>query len=247
MATTFEAEDWRKYVVDTDDPHRPLESPAQEARIIELALRALVAAGVLPHGTYDDRRMQAHREAVHEHFRIPWTTISPRMERLLYAINAIARPRVIVAVGIFCGNTLAANAGPAVGPGSVYRAHRIVGIEIDPDRADQARRNFSTIDPEGHAEILVADGVSWLGAFDGTIDLLYLDAGSRKEGTKGIYLDLLKAAEHALPAGSLVLAHNSVNSAEELAAYLARVRDSLFFRQSTNLIVDDQGLEASLR
>lgn len=247
MATAFRAKDWQEYAVDTTDPHRPLESPAHEARVIEDALRALVAAGVLPQYAYDDRRMQAHRDAVRARFEIPWTAISPRMERLLFAINAIARPRVIVAAGIFCGNTLAANAGPALGPGRVYRAHRIVGIEIDPDRADQARRNLSTIDSEGHAEIVVADGVSWLREFDGTIDLLYLDAGSRREGTKGIYLDLLKASEHALATGSLVLAHNSVNSAGELAGYLARVRDSRLFRQSVNMIVDDQGLEVSLR
>lgn len=247
MESAFEAKDWRSYVVNTDDPHRALESQAQEARVINQALRALVAARILPHATYDHQRMQAHRDAVRKSFEIPWTTISPRMERLLYAINAVAQPRVMVAVGIFCGNTLAANAGPAVGPGRVYRASRIVGIEIDPERAAQARHNLSSIDPDGHVEICVADALSWLASFVGTIDLLYLDAGSRAHGTKGIYLDLLKSAEHVLPHGSLVLAHNSVNSADQLSQYLARVRNPGLFRQSANMIVDDQGLEVSLR
>ncbi len=247
MESTFEAKDWRSYLVSTDDPHRTIESQAQEARVISQALRALVAAHILPHATYDHQRMQAHRDAVRRCFAIPWTTLSPRMERLLYAINAISQPRVMVAVGIFCGNTLAANAGPAVGPGRVYRASRIVGIEIDPERADQARHNISSIDPDGHVEICVVDALSWLASFAGNIDLLYLDAGSRSQGTKSIYLDLLKSAEHALPPGSLVLAHNSVNSADQLSRYLARVRSPCLFRQSANMIVDDQGLEVSLR
>ena len=58
---------------------------------------------------------------------------------------------------------------------------------------------------------------------------------------------MVQAALHALRPGSLVLAHNSVNSARDLADYLAYMRDSGPFRESVNLVVDDQGLEVSIR
>ncbi len=247
MAHVYEADGWREYAMRWDDPHRVLEPEAREIAAVAGALGALVAAGILPHNRYDHDRFLAHRTAVRERFAIPWTAISPRMQRLLYATSAIARPRVMVAVGIFCGNTFVSNAGAAVGPGAVYQAERLVGLEIRPEEAERARRNVATIDPEGRAEIIAADGIPWLHAFRGTVDLLYLDADGRAGQGKSIYLDLLEAARHALHPGSLVLAHNSQNAAAELADYLAYVRDPAHMRASANLVVDDQGLEVSLR
>jgi hypothetical protein len=66
---------------------------------VDAGLAALVEAGVLPHAEYDHARLLAHRAAVAEQFEIPWTAISHRMQRLLYAINAIRQPRVMAAVG----------------------------------------------------------------------------------------------------------------------------------------------------
>jgi predicted O-methyltransferase YrrM len=191
--------------------------------------------------------MRAHREAVRAKFDIPWTAITPRLQRALYAINAISRPRTMVAVGIFCGNTFISNAGAAVGPGACYRAERLVGIEIRTEEADRARRNVSAIDPDGQAEILGIDGLPWLREYRGTIDLLYLDADGTGGRGKSIYLDMVQAALPALRPGSLVLAHNSVNVHERLKDYLAYVRDPGHFRESVNVILDDQGLEVSVR
>ena len=88
--------------------------------------------------------------------------------------------------------------------------------------------------------------IAWLRDTDETIDLLYLDADGGPRGAKSIYLELLQAGLHALRPGSLVLAHNSVNSARSMADYLACVRDPAQFRESVNMIVDDQGLEVSI-
>ena len=154
----------------------------------------------------------------------------------------------MVAVGIFCGNTFISNAGAAIGPGACYRAERLVGLEIRPAEADRARRNverFRDGDERFPAQILGQDGIGWLRDYDGTIDLLYLDADGPRDSGKSIYLDLLTAGLHALRPGSLVLAHNSVNSAHTMTDYLATVRDPARFRQSVNMIVDDQGLEVS--
>ena len=251
MARVHEAEDARGHRMKWREPHVRLEPVEREIEVVDAALSALVEAGVLPCATYDEDRFLAHRAAVRDSFDIPWTAITHRMQRLLYAISAARRPRVMVAVGIFCGNTFISNAGAACGPGACYKAERMVGLEIDPKEAERARRNVAKIDPEGRAEIVAADGVPWLLAFDGVVDLLYVDADGKGGKGKAIYLELLEAAMHALrppsAGGSLVLAHNSVNAAADLADYLAYVRSPANFRESVNVIIDDQGLEVSMR
>lgn len=252
MAITFEPPDGRNYKMIFSEPHRELEPPEREVAVVAGGLAALHAAGILPHTQYDPARMLAHRAAMAARMDIPWTAITPRMQRLLYAINAIAQPQVMVAVGVFCGFTYMSNAGAAIGPGAAYRAQRLVGIEIVTAEADRARRNVEQFrNGDGFpAEILGVDGLPWMEAYDpaanGPIDLLYLDANDPNRDHKSIYLKLFQAAEHALRPGSLVLAHNSVNCAAELADYLATVRDPAHCRASANMIVDDQGLEVSV-
>lgn len=246
MALVHQAPDWHEYRMDTHDPHRVLEPMAQEIQQVDAALQALCDAGLLAHSQYDKQLFLAHREAVAAHFDIPWTAITPRMQRLLYAINAIRQPETMVATGIFCGNTFISNAGAAVGPGSCYRARRMIGVEIVEKEAARAARNIRAIDPEGCAVIVAGDGISYLQAIDGTIDLLYLDANGGGGRGKSIYLDMLDAARHALTPGALVLAHNSVNAADSLADYLATVRDQAQFRESMNVFIDGEGLEVSL-
>ncbi len=246
LAHLYEAPDWKEYRMDTRDPHRQLEPAAQETERVEAALQALVTAGILPHTQYDHQRFLAHREAVAARFDIPWTAITPRMQRLLYGINAIRQPRTMVATGVFCGNTFIANAGAAVGPGACYQAERLIGVEIDLQEAQRAERNVRHLDPEGRAQIVAADGIPFLRQLDGRIDLLYLDANGRDGKGKSIYLDMLEAANPALADGALVLAHNSINSAASLADYLGAVRDPARFRQSVNVCIDGEGLEVSL-
>ena len=247
MTHKYESKDWRDYKMDWHDPHRVLEPLENEIDVVGGALNVLVQAGILPHSNYDNGKLLAYREAVAERFDIPWTAISHRMQRLIYAINAIHRPHVMVAVGIFCGNTFSSNAGAAMGPGAVYEAERLVGLEIRTEEADRARRNVATIDAEGKVDILGEDGIPWLENFEGTVDLFYLDADGPKGKGKSIYLDLAEAAERVLKPGSLVLAHNSVNAAKQLADYLAHMRDSSNFKVSANMVVDNQGLEVSIR
>ena len=204
-------------------------------------------AGILAHTQYDRAKFLAHRQAVRELFEIPWTGITPRMQRLLYAINAISQPAVVLAAGVFCGNTFISNAGAAVGPGACYTSRELIGVEIKPEEADRARRNITRIDPTGLAQIVTDDAVNVAAHFQGGINLLYLDAdGTGKKG-KGVYLDIVEAAEDKLPRGGIVLAHNSVNCAKALADYLTHVRDRNCFRASVNVIMDGEGLEVSFK
>jgi predicted O-methyltransferase YrrM len=157
----------------------------------------------------------------------------------------------MVAVGIFCGNTFISNAGAAIGPGTSYAAQHLVGIEIRPQEATRARRNVETLLPPTPTsdtptvEILAMDGIEWLRQTDETIDLLYLDADG-PQGKRSIYREMVEASLHALRSGSIVLAHNSVNAAHGLSDYLSYVRSPEHFRESVNMVVDDQGLEVSI-
>jgi predicted O-methyltransferase YrrM len=247
MARTFESDDWRAYKMDYRQPHRAVEPLEREIAVVDAALAELHAAGVLPHTSYDQGKMLAHRRAVAELFEIPWTAITPRVQRLLYAISAIAQPQNTIAAGVFCGNTFISNAGAAVGPGACYTAKNLIGVEIKPKEAERAERNVRRIDPTGVARVVAADAIDVCRGFPEPIHLLYLDADGPPELGKGIYLTILQAALDKMPPGAIVLAHNSVNAAERLTNYLAFVRDKANFRESVNVILDGEGLEASVR
>lgn len=247
MALTYRTPDWDSYKMDYANPFREIEPPEAEVAAVDGALDMLVQAGILPHKYYDRARLAAHRAAVAELFDIPWTAITPRMQRLIYAINAIRRPRNMIAAGVFCGNTFISNAGAAVGPGACYEAENLIGVEIKPDEAERAERNVRRIDPTGVARVVAADAVEIVRDFPGQIDLLYLDADGAGGRGKGVYLDTLEAGVDRMPPGSIILAHNSVNAAERLQYYLDFVRDSANCKSSVNVILDGEGLEVSVR
>ncbi|MEJ5169762.1 MAG: class I SAM-dependent methyltransferase [Fimbriimonadales bacterium] len=247
MEQRFEADDWQTYRMDLHDPHRQLEPLDQERRVVADALGCLVRAGVLPTAEYDEDAFHRFRSAVAAQFEIPWTAITPRMQRFLWAINAIHRPKRMLAAGVFCGNTFISNAGAAVGPGAVYEAEDLVGIEIVPEEAARAERNVRKLDPTGVAQVVAADAVQFAAEYEHRIDLLYLDADGAGGRGKGVYLDILEAAWDRLPQGALVLAHNSVNLAQSLRHYLEFVRDPSRMRTSLNFAIDGEGLEVSMR
>jgi predicted O-methyltransferase YrrM len=229
------------------EPHRALEPLEREIAVVDGALNVLHEAGVLPHVNYDKAKMLAFRQAVHDLFEIPWTAITPRMQRLIYAVNAITQPQNMIAAGIFCGNTFISNAGAAVGPGACYTARQLIGVEIKPHEAERAERNVRRIDPTGVARIVAADAVDIVAQFDEPIHLLYLDADGDGGRGKGIYLDILQTGYDKMPPGSVVLAHNSANMAERLRYYLEFVRDPSNFRASVNVVFDIEGLEVSVK
>ncbi|HOT37775.1 MAG TPA: class I SAM-dependent methyltransferase [Candidatus Latescibacteria bacterium] len=247
MPAEFRSPDWDSYRMDMHDPHRELEPLEREVRIVDQALERLRAAGIIPHTRYDSDKMLAFRAQVAASFDIPWTAITPRQQRLIWAINAICQPKTMVAAGVFCGNTFISNAGAAVGAGAAYRAERLIGLEIKQDEAARAERNVRRIDPTGVAKCVAADAVDFVRDMTGEINLLYLDADGAGGRGKGVYLDILEAAWDKMPKGSIVLAHNSVNCAEKLSYYLAFVRDTANMEASMNVVIDGEGLEVSAK
>ncbi len=247
MIRTYRSDDWDQLRMDFRNPHCVLEPIESEIAAVDDALAVLREAGVLPHTRYDHAKMLAHRAAVRDLFEIPWTAITPRMQRLLYAVNAIGQPQAMIAAGVFCGNTFISNAGAAVGPGACYAARHLIGVEIKAEEAERAARNVRRIDPTGTARIIAADAVDVVAEFQEPIDLLYLDADGADGRGKGVYMDILEAGYDRMPEGSVVLAHNSVNSAESLRFYLEFVRDPAHFHASVNVILDTEGLEVSVK
>jgi len=233
--------------MDTHDPHRVLEPLENEIAVVKEPLDVLCEAGVLPHTEYDHARMLAHREAVRELFEIPWTAITPRMQRLLYAINAILQPANMIAGGVFCGNTFISNAGAGVGPGACYTPKNLIGVEIRGEEAELAERNVRRLDSSGVARVLGADAVQVVSEFEEPINLLYVDADGHSGSGKGLYYDIVKAAYPRMPVGAVALAHNSLNGGQPVEAYLEYVRDEAHFRASVNVILDVEGLEVSVK
>ena len=247
VVSTYQSADWDEYRMEYGDPHRRIEPLDKEIAVVDEALATLVEAGVLPHRNYDHDKLLAHRKAVEDLFDIPWTAITHRMQRLIYAINAIVRPSNMIAAGVFCGNTFISNACAAVGPGACYEAEQLIGVEIKPEEAERAERNVRRIDPTGVARVVAADAVDIAAAFEEPLQLLYLDADGDRERGKGIYLDILEACYEQIPEGGVVLAHNSVNYAHKLRHYLEYVRDETHLRASVNVVFDIEGIEVSVK
>ncbi len=247
MSECYEVEGWQDYKMDYDRPHEELEPIVKEVEVVGAGLKILESRGILPHTSYDADKMLAHRQMVRDEFEIPWTAITPRMQRLLYAISAIVQPRIAVAAGIFCGNTFVSCVAGGVGEGACYDPDRLIGVEIERKSAELARKNLTKIDKNKVVEIKCEDAIDTAANFEGQIELLYLDADGGPDKGKGIYLDILKAAYDKLPTGAVVLAHNSVNCADRLKSYLAFVRDQSHMRASMNMIIDPEGLEVSVK
>ncbi len=245
MAAVYQAADYGTYKMVYKEPHKSIEPLEKETQVVDEALQLLVDQGILPHRNYDHAKLLAHRKAVAESFEIPWTAITHRMQRLIWAINAIRKPAVMMAAGVFCGNTFISNAGAAVGPGAVYSARDLIGIEIKPQEADRARRNVNKLPNGSTCRILAEDAIETARNHKGNIDLLYLDADGDAQRGKGIYYDILQAAWDKLPKGAIILAHNSGNAAAKLQHYLEFVRNPANCAASVNVLLDIEGLEVT--
>jgi predicted O-methyltransferase YrrM len=258
MYHVIEKAEWREQRIGS--PWKEVEgtvslAPDEERERVSYAMDALRELEILDTGPdYDEARLEALRAAVRERFEVPWTSITGPMERLLYALNATVRPQRMLAIGIFCGNTFIWNAGPAAGPGKVYSASRVVGVEIERESAEMASRNLAAIGALGDVEIVCGDGHEVIGTFGEGIDLLYIDAtGGRDQAEhlrgKRIYLSLLHRAYALLSPGALVLAHDTIPEwfAKQGGDYLEYVRDPAHFAASAELRIDQEGLEVSRR
>lgn len=254
----YHAPDWQRHIMGPSSGQQAFvefESKESEISAIEGALQALVVAHMISDTSYDHHMFDMFLSSVALNFDIPWTGVSPRMRRMIYAINAIKRPQSVVCAGIFCGYTFICNAGASIGSGACYSSKHVVGIEILEREAALSAKNLEKFSPGSGSTIICADAAEWLATeCPFNIDLLYIDAKSidfdptKPQGSKNSkseYLKIIESSMHKINRGALILAHNSVNAADTIQDYLKFVR-SKKFQASINLIIDDAGLEVSL-
>lgn len=220
-----------------------------EVETVRSILAWLKREGIVPQGaTYDEQAFDAFGREVTEAFAMPGSSITPVMERLLYALSWLKRPQRAIGLGTYCGYALVWVVGSSCGQGRLYEAERVVGIDIDQRFTERARGNLGRLVHTDHIELRAEDGMTAVERMEGPFDYVYLDVESKALG-KGLYLDLLKGLYAKIEGGGWVLAHDTVVPpfADELQAYLAYVRDGNRFRESISFDVDPFGLELSIK
>lgn len=219
-------------------------------QLAQKIVERLAAAGFFPEqtGGFPSERFHALRQQVRACFDVPETSITPIMARVLFGLAVSRRPRSIVGLGTYAGNSLVWLAGGALGPDAFFPADEIVGCDTDAAATELAARNFGGLPGGEGVQLLCIDGLKWLEQSADPIDLLYIDIDSQ-DGRKQGYLAMLQAALPRLRPGSLILAHDVAEPkfAADLAPYLAFVKESGTFQRSATLNIDACGLEVTLR
>ena len=222
-----------------------------EADIVDAALNMLKEHGLVDSSSgYDSAAFDRYRSAVKASFSGSWTSLSPTMERLLYMLTSVRRPRHLLELGSFWGYTLAWFAGPCVGSNRAYTPQRVLGIDIDVAMTEQARRNFAKLGDAGIVRLIAGDAREVLVDLPGPFDFVYIEAkDDESDGPQGLYLKLLQQVYDRLSPGGWVIAHDSLDwtFAEEMAEYLPYVQDGSRFSESVAFEVDTCGLELSIK
>lgn len=224
-------------------------SRIEEAETVRSILTWLSGAGVVPKdATYDEGAFAALRRAVKDSFDVPGSSITPVMARLLYALSSVQKPQRAIGLGTYCGYALVWAVGASCGPGRVYDAEKVYGIDVDAAATERARANLGRLAHTGHVELLAEDGLEVVERLTGPFDYVYLDVEGKDLG-KGLYLALLERLYEKIEVGGWVLAHDTMVPpfAAQLEEYLALVRNEDKFRESISFDVDPFGLELSIR
>jgi predicted O-methyltransferase YrrM len=179
---------------------------------------------------------------------MPASSVTPVMERLLYMLSSVRRPRRVIGLGTYYGNAFVWTVGSSCGQCQVYQADKVYGIDIDAEATERARENFDRLAHTDHVQFIAEDGLKAVERLEGPFDYVFLDVDSKDLG-KGLYLELLQRLYDKVEPGGWVLAHDTVVPpfAEQLEHYLAFVRDGENFRESISFDVDPFGLELSVK
>ncbi len=112
----------------------------------------------------------------------------------------------------------------------------VIGTEIEPSKAEVARRNFEEAGLADVVNLRVGDARESLAGLQGPVDLLLLD------GWKDLYLPLLLQLKPALRPGAVVLADNIFTFKKSLAPFVEYMQSPQNGFTSTTLKLSD-GLE----
>jgi len=188
------------------------------------------------------------RKEVKTKFNVPWTSISPVMERLLFMLSSFKKPKYIFAAGIFCGNTLIWNAAPGLMESSDNPDTKILAVDIDKKAIELAENNFNSLDFNAGVNLVCEDALIAAEKIDHKLDYVYLDADCKERGKK-IYLDILKILYPKIKKNGWVLAHDTTEWCfqEDFIKYKTFVRNKNNFTESVSFDIDPYGLELSIK
>lgn len=228
------------------------EAPEQEKKKVDVVIEELKKNGFIDTTEYDLAAFDRYRKLVHDNFFIFWTAINPPVERLLYALSYITKPKTVIGFGIFTGNPVAWSFGPAIQ--KVYEATRLEAVEIDPNNGRICTDNFNEIKGDAPLVVRVEDGFQTITRFkDAELDLVYMDANGKDPETgrnnKRINYTFLKKAYPKLKPGGLAIVHNAYQDSfkKDAGAYLDFTADESFFEKTATIGIDEQGLEVSIK
>ena len=220
-----------------------------EVDTVHSILSWLRQTGLVPKlAAYDEGAFVEMRQEVKSRFTVPGTSITPVMERLLYMLSSVRKPQRAIGLGTYCGYALIWAIGASCGTGKLYVAEKVYGIDIDAGATEKAKQNLRALANTDHVELLTEDGLRVAERLPGPFDYVFLDVESRELG-KGLYLELLERLYDKIDDGGWVLAHDTVVPpfGDQLAGYLAYVRDGDRFQESVSFDVDAFGLELSIK
>jgi predicted O-methyltransferase YrrM len=161
--------------------------------------------------------------------------VAPEVGRLLYVLVRARRPARVVEFGTSLGLSAIHIAAALRDNGLGH----LITTEQSASKASRAAQHLAQAGLSDLVEIRQGDAFQTLAAIDG-IDLLLLD------GWKPLYLPLLRQLEPAMSRGCLVVADDVTAMPDQLAPYLAYVRDRANGYASCEIPIDD-GLELSIR
>lgn len=168
-------------------------------------------------------RMRAHeREAGKrvygrergEQYGLAPLAITPEVGELLYVLALARRPSTIVEFGASLGFSTIHLAAAARDMGA---GARVISTEIEPEKANAARKNLAEAGLRDVVDLRVGDALETLRDVD-TVDLLFLD------GWNNLYVSVLDLLEPRLSAGALVIADLSEDDPEQIP-YCERMHD----------------------
>ena len=162
--------------------------------------------------------------------------VSSDAGRFLYAVaRSISAKRVVEFGTSFGVSTIYFAAALKDNGGGV-----VIGSELEGSKVAKASRHLAAAGLSPFAEIRAGDAMQTLRNVGGAIDLLFLD------GWKLMYPDVLKLLMPSLRQGSVVLADDVTLFPDDVASYLAFVRDPANGFVTTTLPLGD-GIEYSVK
>jgi len=141
--------------------------------------------------------------------------IGPKKAARLAELVREHKPKLVVECGSAIGYSglWIARELEALGQG------KLITIEIDPRRAEEAKKNFATAGLQERVEVRIGDARELVERIEGPVDFMHIDCNFSN------YHPCLLGIEEKLRPGAVVVADNAGVGASGMADYLKHVRD----------------------